>query len=169
MSYRKVFGCFDLKLHHMWLRDSMDGYCLLPSKQSQPWKILIRNRNALSKWGLKLLGLKPADFPKQSLLAMYHSFIGSLQMNSPRVSFHPNSHHPSHPVLSCPILSHPACPVVSPKVSGDPQQQSSRPRWMDPSSTETPCCRCARRPCLVRVDEWFLGAVGGLGTGIAES
>ena len=169
MSYPRVFGCFDLKLHHMWLRDSMDWYCLLPSKQGQLWKIAHSKQECSLQMGLELLGLKPADLPKQSLLAMYHSFIGSLQMNSPRVSFHPNSHHPSHPVPSCPILSHPVRPVVSPKVSGDPQQQSSRPRWMDPSSTETPCCHCARRPCLVRVDEWFLGAVGGLGTGIAES
>ena len=50
-------------------------------------------------------------------------------------------------------------PVVSPKVSGDPQQQSARPRWMDPSATETQSCGRARPgPRLVRVDEWFLGA-----------
>ena len=105
MSYPRVFGCFDLKLHHMWLRDSMDWYCLLPSKQGQLWKIAHSKQECSLQMGLELLGLKPADLPKQSLLAMYHSFIGSLQMNSPRVSFHPNSHHPSHPVPSCPILS----------------------------------------------------------------
>ena len=109
MSYPRVFGCFDLKLHHMWLRDSMDWYCLLPSKQGQLWKIAHSKQECSLQMGLKLLGLKPADLPKQSLLAMYHSFIGSLQMNSPRQTerqterqTHPNSHHPSHPVPSCP-------------------------------------------------------------------